>query len=95
MKCSPKSPFAIATSTIPISDKLIPTTFRMLIFSLKKAMPAPIEKIGIVAMTIALMVGEPVSFRPNVSHMKYMKGSKNARSRNFPRSCFCILLILA
>ena len=70
MKCSPSDPFAIATMTIPTSENRIPMIFMKLTFSLKKMMPAPIEKIGIVAITIALNVGEPVSFSPKVSHMK-------------------------
>ena len=70
MKCSPSSPFAITTMMIPQSDNKIPKKFRIFSFSLKKMIPAPTEKIGIVAMTIALNVGEPVSFNPNVSQMK-------------------------
>ena len=57
-------------------------------------MPAPTENIGIVAIIIALMVGEPVSFSPYVSQMKYMNGSQNESRRNFGRSALCIPLIL-
>ena len=93
MKCSPAAPFDTATRSIPPSDTMIPRMFSGVIFSLKKRMPAPVEKIGIVAITTALIVGEPVSLMPKVSHIKYMNGSKNARRRNFGRSRFWILLI--
>ena len=56
--------FAMATITIPISENTIPMTFTTLTFSLKNSMPAPMENIGMVAMTMALIVGEPVSLRP-------------------------------
>ena len=64
MKFSPSSPFDIATITIPTRDSIMPVMFIRLIFSLKKKMPAPMENIGIVAIIIALRVGEPVSLSP-------------------------------
>ena len=70
MKFSPMSPFDMATMTIPISDMKMPLILIALIFSLKNIMPAPTEKIGMVAMTMALMVGEPVALSPYVSQMK-------------------------
>ena len=70
MKFSPNSPLAMATMSIPASERMIPNMFTAFIFSLKKISPAPIENIGIVAITRALNVGEPVSFIPYVSQMK-------------------------
>ena len=52
------------------SDALKHAVLIALIFSLKNIMPAPTEKIGMVAMTMALMVGEPVALSPYVSQMK-------------------------
>ena len=74
MKCCPNSPFDMTTSMIPARERNIPAMFTALIFSLKKIRPAPIENIGIVAITSALKVGEPVSLTPYDSHRKYMNG---------------------
>ena len=55
---------AMATITIPTRENIIPTMLIKLIFSRKNIIPAPIENIGIVAMIMALMVGEPVTLSP-------------------------------
>jgi len=79
-------PFSKTTSNAPGIVIKIPKIFTGEIFSLKKRIPAIIAKTGMVEIITELIVTELTYCKPNVSPIKYKKGSKKESRMNVGKS---------